>query len=205
MSFNNSTYIESYSINGKGALVPKGSIILFPMVLGTDGGSIPSGFLRCDGSTVNIADYPDLYSVLGTSFGGSSTTFTLPNYQSKFLYGKANASSQMNQNTGNDTHTLSLSNLPSHNHSFNTLNHRHTGIMSESPNSARDPYNDDFNNSGGGGHGFQAGGRQQIGDSYGIGADSANAYISFGDSGQSSPTAISLLPEYMSMAFLIKY
>ena len=37
--------------------------------------------LLCDGSTLNIADFPQLYEVIGTTFGGDGvTTFALPNY-----------------------------------------------------------------------------------------------------------------------------
>lgn len=37
--------------------------------------------LLCDGSTLNIADFPQLYEAIGTTFGGNgTTTFALPNY-----------------------------------------------------------------------------------------------------------------------------
>jgi microcystin-dependent protein len=203
MSFNNNTYINNYSINGKGVLIPIGSIIILPM---TNSSSVPAGFLRCDGSTVNISDYPNLYSVMGTSFGGNgSTNFNLPSYQNKFLYGKANAVNEMNESIGNDSAILTTSNLPKHTHSFSTVNHRHTGIESESPSHARNNYNDDLNNSGGGQLGFQGGGKQQIGTSYGITHDYANAYISFSANGKTNPSSFSIVPYHVVMVFLIKY
>ena len=61
------TRAESYPIGGLAAYLST---------------SIPTGWLRCDGSTVNIADYPDLYAVIGTTFGGDGvTTFELPDLQ----------------------------------------------------------------------------------------------------------------------------
>lgn len=202
MSFNNSSYIENYTYKDRGVLIPKGSIIIMPMANQT---SDPDGFLRCDGRSVSSADYPDLYAVIGTNFGGNSTNFKLPNYESQFLYGKSNVSGEMNESIGNNNHTLTAAQLPSHRHSFTTKSHSHTGWESAHPNLSGEPYNDDFNNSGGGGRGIHAAGLQTIGDSYGIGADSANATITFGNSGKSSPSSFSILPVHKLMVFLIKY
>lgn len=41
--------------------------------------AIPEGRLALDGSVVNIADYPELYAVYSTTYGGDGiTTFGLP-------------------------------------------------------------------------------------------------------------------------------
>lgn len=51
-----------------------GQIELFPY------GFTPSGFMSCEGQTLNIASYNALYSLLGTYYGGDGkTTFCLPN------------------------------------------------------------------------------------------------------------------------------
>lgn len=39
---------------------------------------IPQGWLSCDGSTHNNADYPALQSVIGTTYGGGGSTFAVP-------------------------------------------------------------------------------------------------------------------------------
>ena len=46
--------------------------------------SAPSGYLLCNGSIVNIVQYPDLYQALGSSYlvSGSSTQFTTPTISS---------------------------------------------------------------------------------------------------------------------------
>lgn len=55
------------------------------------GQTAPDGFLVCDGSIVNIADYPKLYEVLGTSWGygnNDGLTFHLPDLRGRFLRGQ---------------------------------------------------------------------------------------------------------------------
>lgn len=54
-------------------------------------GTIPEGYLKCDGSIVNIADYPKLYAVIGTSWGygnNDGLTFHLPDLRGRFLRGQ---------------------------------------------------------------------------------------------------------------------
>ena len=38
----------------------------------------PRGWMLCDGRSLEIAYYQALYSLLGTTFGGNSTSFKLP-------------------------------------------------------------------------------------------------------------------------------
>lgn len=60
------------------------------------GPTAPEGHLLCDGSIVNIADYPKLYAVIGTSWGhgnevspgvSDGLTFHLPDLRGRFLRG----------------------------------------------------------------------------------------------------------------------
>jgi microcystin-dependent protein len=54
--------------------VPVGMMVMYA------GGTVPAGWLICRGATLLIADYPALYSVLSTTYGGNGTTnFLLPN------------------------------------------------------------------------------------------------------------------------------
>ena len=50
-------------------------------------GSVPSGFLECDGSAVSRSTYASLFAVIGTTYGSGngSTTFTLPDLQDKIV------------------------------------------------------------------------------------------------------------------------
>lgn len=47
----------------------------------------PYGYLICDGSAYSTALYPKLFTVLGTSFGGSGGSFNLPDLRDRTPYG----------------------------------------------------------------------------------------------------------------------
>lgn len=47
----------------------------------------PWGWLPCDGRTLAIAAYPQLYAALGTRYGGSGEHFNIPDYRGLFLRG----------------------------------------------------------------------------------------------------------------------
>lgn len=57
--------------------VPLGTIIPF-----SSSSNIPEGYLKCNGAAVSRAMYPDLFDLIGTTYGSGdgSTTFNLPNY-----------------------------------------------------------------------------------------------------------------------------
>ncbi len=57
-------------------------------VVGLMSETIPEGYLMCDGSSLAIADYPDLYAVIGSQFGSEdSLSFNLPDLRGEFLRG----------------------------------------------------------------------------------------------------------------------
>ena len=59
-----------------------GQICLFPYP-----SRVPIDWLVCDGRTLSIAAYPELFAVIGTTFGGDgSTNFALPNLTSANPY-----------------------------------------------------------------------------------------------------------------------
>jgi len=58
------------------------------MVMAYAGPTTPPGWLLCDGSLLNIVDYPALYAAIGTSYnigGESATQFRLPNLKGKII------------------------------------------------------------------------------------------------------------------------
>lgn len=63
-------------VGGVGPL-PVGSIILYA----GDSSTLPADFLECDGSEISAATYPDLFTVLGNTYGTPSnpSNFLLPN------------------------------------------------------------------------------------------------------------------------------
>jgi microcystin-dependent protein len=62
---------------------PPGTVVAFA------GGTIPVGWLLCDGRAVSQADYPELAAALGTSWGPADAggSFTLPDFRGQFLRG----------------------------------------------------------------------------------------------------------------------
>jgi microcystin-dependent protein len=71
-----------------GSVIPAGTIAPF------GGGTVPTGWLLCDGSAVSRTTYAGLFAVLSTSNGSGdgSTTFNLPDLQGKFLRGRVQIS-----------------------------------------------------------------------------------------------------------------
>lgn len=85
-------------------------------------------WLLCNGAVLYIANEPDLYAILGVSFGtGGAGTFRLPNYQNKTSVG-AGGDYAIKTEGGEKEVTLSETQMPSHNHVGSTDpagNHRH--------------------------------------------------------------------------------
>lgn len=66
--------------------MPTGTILSFTSQL-----NIPDGWLKCDGSILLIAQFPELYAVIGQSFGSPNpgTDFRIPLTNGLFLRGRA--------------------------------------------------------------------------------------------------------------------
>lgn len=64
-------------------IVPTGAI--FPTLLS----NAPDGFLMCRGAEVSRTTYEDLFKIIGTKYGegDGTTTFNLPNFSNRALYG----------------------------------------------------------------------------------------------------------------------
>lgn len=88
----------------------------------------PLGYLLCDGSEVSRETYLNLFAIIGTAYGSGdgSTTFNLPNLKGKIPVGKDSADGDfdtLGKTGGAKTHTLTVDEMPSHNHSYaNFLN-----------------------------------------------------------------------------------
>ena len=100
-------------------LVPTGSILSYA------GNNAPEGWLICDGSAISRSDYSDLFNILGTLYGegDGSTTFNIPDMRGRVAVG-LNSSGNFNnlgKEIGEETHTLSINEIPSHNHTPSSL------------------------------------------------------------------------------------
>lgn len=84
----------------------------------------PRGWAMCNGQILPIAQNTALFSLLGTTYGGNGqTTFALPNLQSRvpihFGQGPGLSSYDLGQAAGTESDTLTVNQLPSHNHPVN--------------------------------------------------------------------------------------
>lgn len=79
--------------------------------------TFPEYVLPCDGSTFQRADYPDLYKILDPSLVLDSDNFITPNLQGRFLLADGNGYSFAGIG-GEDSHTLTVSEIPSHSHEY---------------------------------------------------------------------------------------
>ncbi|WP_049777030.1 tail fiber protein [Paludibacter propionicigenes] len=83
--------------------------------------TLPAGWLVCDGSAISRTTYANLFLVLGTTYGAGdgSTTFNLPNLKGRVPVGYDGSQTEfnaLNKTGGEKTHTLTIAEMPSHNH-----------------------------------------------------------------------------------------
>src|ERR1051325_9796401 len=79
-------------------------------------GFAPRGWALCNGQILAINQNQALFSLLGTTYGGNGqTTFALPNLQGRVPIHLGNFHS-LGQQGGEQAHTLSIPELPTHAH-----------------------------------------------------------------------------------------
>lgn len=102
-----------------GDTVPIGSIVAFAS------DTIPNGWLLCDGSVVSRTTYSELFNAIGLNYVEDGVEwldeerFPLPNPKGRTLVGKDSTDTDFNtlgKTGGEKTHTLTVSEMPSHNH-----------------------------------------------------------------------------------------
>lgn len=86
----------------------------------------PRGWAFCQGQQMSIAQNTALFSLLGTTFGGNGqTTFGLPDFRGRMPVGVGNGpglpSIDLGQIAGTPTVTLTIQQMPIHQHSISLL------------------------------------------------------------------------------------
>ncbi len=84
------------------------------------GNNVPGGYLLCDGSAVSRTTYAGLFETIGTTYGegDGSTTFNLPDLSGRTIIGTS-SSYELASTGGEEEHTLTISEMPSHSHNPN--------------------------------------------------------------------------------------
>lgn len=172
--------------------------------------TIPEGFLLCDGSSYTTTNYPNLFALIQYTYGGSGSTFNIPDLRDKRGYMDSNYS--LGTISGANSITLTESQLPQHTHNMNvssySVTHSH-GITYNSGNTYTSYINPDTNQTG------QAGAVSQKGLN-GITTTNFNANEPTGlsnnvnvsgNSGDntSNIASIPIINPFLKMYFYIKY
>ena len=87
------------------------------------GSTAPTGYLLCEGQSVDTTTYADLFAVIGYTYGGSGANFTIPNLKGKIPVGLDSTQTEfdvLGESGGAKTVALVTSNIPSHTHSGTT-------------------------------------------------------------------------------------
>ena len=114
VNFYGGIYKNGVEIGGES--LPIGSMIPF----GSQE-NIPSNWKICDGSAISRETYAELFNIIGTSYGSGdgSTTFNLPDKRGRISVGLDSSQTEFNtigKKDGENKHTLTPSELPSHSH-----------------------------------------------------------------------------------------
>jgi len=199
----NLTVGGNLSVSGYSNVLPSGTIMMWAT------SSAPTGYLLCNGQSVSTSTYPNLFAAIGYTFGGSGSSFLVPNYQNQMPIGASG--SYALASTGGST-SITTANLPAHSHAF-------SGSVSGSTNGAYTGIYDAGHVHGYPGHlnggGGNPGGDLNGLDNYGYQTYSAQANIqdpshahsfSAGFSGNTNNTGsnAAFLPPYLAINFIIK-
>lgn len=101
-------------------MMPIGTILPFA------GSVLPDKFLWATDGLINVADYPDLYDVIGNVFADgrpytTGVTFYLPDLKARVPVGAHSGYPSLfslGQDGGEITHVLTIDEMPSHNHAL---------------------------------------------------------------------------------------
>ena len=88
------------------------------------GNFAPRGWAFCNGQLLAISSNTALFSIIGTTYGGDGrTTFALPDLRGRVPINSGGNSAgpgltprQLGQRSGQETHTLNITEMPSHTH-----------------------------------------------------------------------------------------
>lgn len=101
-------------------------------------------YLEPIGQSLLIANYPELFAKIGYVYGGGGASFALPNMANgSYLRGVLSPSVSLGTMTGISDYSLTVANIPQHDHAFSGNTNTDGGHFHEA-----DVYNDDAGNNG---------------------------------------------------------
>jgi microcystin-dependent protein len=93
------------------------------------------GWIKCDGRSLSTAEYNLLFQVIGYQFGGSGSTFQLPNPSGGVVGVVGQRSTSVTttlhpagQEVGEEKHQLTIPEMPSHAHTITDPGHAHSYV-----------------------------------------------------------------------------
>lgn len=130
-------YLDNY------VLIPAGTVMQSAAV------NVPMGWFECNGARLNTNDYPDLFNAIGYTYGGSDTSFNLPDIRGRVPIGNGAGAGltthDLGSKGGEESHILTTGEMPSHSHNSNATGGSIGLITSDGTNTA----DGGLNNSGG--------------------------------------------------------
>jgi len=126
--FGDSDAYRTYAVNQAAEMLATYQLLNFNpfpvgLVLPFSGDTPPDGYLLCDGSDYLTIDYPKLFTVIGYKYGGSSSLFNVPDLRSRVPIGTSSSFPDATSG-GEESVTLSTSEIPSHSHA--DIGHTHS-------------------------------------------------------------------------------
>ena len=112
-------YLDNY------ILVPAGTIVQ------SAAANVPDGWLNCDGTLLNKIAYAELFFAIGNVYGGLITdlSFNLPDMRGRVGIGAGEGAGLSNRvfatSGGEETHVLTIEEIPVHNHGVTDPGHAH--------------------------------------------------------------------------------
>lgn len=91
------------------AIAPSGTMVAYAGYA-TD----PVGWLLCDGRSLSVASYPELFAMIGYTYGGSGGSFNIPDLRGEFVRGLNTTGS--GEDTGRTMGSYQASTLQQHSH-----------------------------------------------------------------------------------------
>lgn len=109
------------------------------------------GWLKCDGRSLSRTTYAALFAVIGTSFGNvDGSSFNLPDCRGRVLgtlgQGSGLTNRTLGASVGEEAHTLTVSEIPSHTHTYLTVSGQ--GVLGGGTDTAADEANRPTGNTG---------------------------------------------------------